>query len=189
MKITSRSHRFGWTLVASLLTLLLLSPPVSAQAVVFNPHYSSVDIGENFAVRLLINTGGLEVKGLDLEVSFDSTYVELLTIEPGLWVTGYPLDWYFFDHTGEPNTLDTSLHFSLAFLDGSRHGVGELAIAHFQAKQVGATSLDWLTLDVRGLDNQPLVFSHSVDDSIRVEAGTAVAAWDVSRLKAQFLRR
>ncbi len=166
--------------------ILLCSYPAAAQTVVFDPHYSSVDYGELFTVDLLIDPGGLSVKGIDLEVTFDTTIVELQMIEAGTWLTTFPLAWYFFDHTGEPNTPETSLRFAMAFLDSSRNDAGQLAVARFKAKTQGATSLDWLVLDVRGEDNEALSFAHSIDDSIRVEPATAISRDSFGQIKAIF---
>jgi hypothetical protein len=105
-------------------------------------------------------------------------------IEPGSWLDDSGLQYFFFDHTAlEPPGV---IHCDLAFLDGVHAGSGQLAVLHFSARATGVTLLPFFELDVRDAENQPLVFSHSVGDSILIDPLIGAEGWSFGRVKQAF---
>jgi len=61
----------------AILVCLGFSPDARAQTIIFDPPHTSVDVGETFTVRLLIDPNGQEVMGIALEADFDEEIVGL----------------------------------------------------------------------------------------------------------------
>ena len=135
----------------------VISPNVSivhGQTLRFNPDpFISEDY--DFTVPLVIEAGGLEVKGVECQVSFDSALVSLTSITPGPWYTNSNQEFFFWDYT-YPGTNIVS--FASAMLDGSNSSDDVIALCHFSFVDFGTSPLDFDLVDVRGITNQPLPF-------------------------------
>ncbi len=153
-----------------------------AQDISVDPSISAPQEPE-FTVALAIGTGGQQIVGLEVEIGFDPTLVELHGVDAGTWVTGSGLEYFFWDHT-EPGA-DT-IHLTMAFLGASRTGSGQLAVCRFAALAVGVCPLEFLSLDVRGPDNVDLGFTHSEGDKIVIDAAIGAEEVTLGRVKALY---
>lgn len=74
----------------------------------------------------------------------------------------------------------------MSFLDGAGTGSGVLAVCHFTALQVGTTPLDFVSIDVRDPDNQPLLLEHSGGDNIVIDQVIATTPATLGGVKSSF---
>jgi hypothetical protein len=155
---------------------------VETGQIYFSPS-SNTPVTPNFTVDLAIAAAGYQVKGAEVEVTFNPELVALTDITPGDWVTGQGLQTYFYDYT-TPGT--GTVHFAMSFLDGSGTGSGVLAVCHFSALAVGLTPLDFVSVEVRDPDNQPHVFEHSTGDNIRIDPVISTTPATLGGVKASF---
>ena len=156
-------HR--WQRILGLGILVIFTAPslASAQIIVFNPP-ESVPTDPDFLVHIDIDCVAEDVKGVELRVAFDPFLVQLNAVTPGTWYTDAGQAHYFFDYTDiDPQGV---IHFASAVLDGTISGAGNLAVCHFSILDFGISPLVFQDVDVRGLANTDLGFSHSEGDRI-----------------------
>ncbi len=169
-----------WRMISVVFLFLVFSiQPAGAQSLSFDPDpFTPQDY--IFTVPLVLESGGLSVKGVEAIVSFDTALVTLESITPGPWYTASGQDFFFWDYTTP--TSDT-IHFASAMLDGSRNADDIIAYCHFSFVDFGFCVLDFDLVDVRGVQNQDLGFAS--DDGLII-LGTAVGVEPIhfSTLKA-----
>jgi hypothetical protein len=135
----------------------------------FDPSISSVGQTGFLALPIVIHPGLESVMGMELEVEFDPNIVELLEINPGNWFTESGHPYYFFDYTPDSELPVSSIHFAAALLNASSAKTDTVAICRFRGLNLGATSLDFLDVDVRNPENYFLSYEFSLEDSIIVD--------------------
>jgi len=144
----------------------------------------SVPVVPEFTVDLAVAAVGRQVKGAEIVVDYDPAVVELTGIDPGPWIADQGLQYFFFDYT--PQAPAGELHLDMSFLDGTGTGNGILAVCRFTAVDVGTSPLDFVTVDVRDDQNQPLAFGHSTGDEIIVEEAIATSTATLGAVKSLF---
>ena len=146
---------------------LLVAGSAAAQMVYLDPVVSD-PLDHEFTLDVMIDTAGLTVMGVQIEITFDPTIASLDYIAAGDWVTSSGLDYFFYDNT----TLGTSsIHFDQAFLGQGRTGAGQVAVCHFQAAGPGDSPLEFVGVDIRDEVNSSLDFANSEGDLIHVRNG------------------
>lgn len=155
------------------LTLILSASPTTAQSLRFDPD-PFIPQDYTFSVPLLLESGGLEVKGVESIISFDNALVALDSITPGPWYTGSSQSFFFWDYT---TPACNTIHFASAKLDGTGNADGIIAFCHFSFVNFGECPLVFNEVDVRGPDNQTLPFT--ADDGL-IKLGNAVEIQNVS---------
>jgi len=155
---------------------------VPASQLYFDPSHS-FPVTTVFTVDLVIDASDVQVKGVEVEVSFDPTIVAIDAITPGTWVTDQGLQTYFYDYSGPGST---TVHFAMSFLDGTATGSGVIAVCQFSAVDVGTSPLDFVTVDVRDGANQSLPFQHSTGDDITVDQAIPTQTTTFGAIKALF---
>lgn len=164
---------------------LLLEPALEAcaQQLYVDPPVS-VPSEYDFTVAVAIaNPGNLLITGIDVEMTYDAGIVQRTAIAPGSWVTGSGLPFSFFDW---PEAPAGEIHFTLAFLGGSRAGSGTVAVLHFTALVEGDSPLDFMVVDVRDPGNQNLGFGHSTGDLIQIRIAVSEDPATLGRVKALY---
>ncbi len=127
----------------------------SAQTLRFDPDpYFPAD--EKFTLPLLLEAGGLEVKGVECIITFDSALVSLESITPGPWYSESGQELFFGDYT-EPGT--SVLHFASAMLDSTNNTDGAIALCHFSFVDCGFCDLIFTEANVRDANYDPLSFA------------------------------
>ncbi|MEZ4398169.1 MAG: choice-of-anchor J domain-containing protein [Candidatus Krumholzibacteriia bacterium] len=129
------------------------------------PSVCSFYPGELCTLQVVIDPSQIPVKGVDVVIDFDESLVELQGIEPGDWIGSSGLTDYFFDYTASDSTV---AHFSMAFLDGTRGEVGELARLIFKGVATGVSPLTFTLEKVRDVSNTELGYTTSENDSLIV---------------------
>lgn len=152
----------------SLVILLVGLLPLTAwsQTVFFNPS-QSMPTEDQFTVPIAIECAGLDVKGIEVSVTFDPILVRLDAITAGSWYADATQPFFFFDYTETAPAGE--IHFDSAVLDGTLSGAGDLAICHFTKLEFGVTPLDFVDLDVRDQNNNVLDFTYSTGDHILLD--------------------
>lgn len=130
-----------------------------------DPVDCEMNVGEVCSLRVMIAASQVPVKGVDVTIDFDESVAALQAVHAGSWVTGSGLQSYFHDYT---ETGATEAHFSLAFLNGTVTGGGELALLEFRGLAVGASALTFTQDRVRDANNTELDYSTSLGDSLFV---------------------
>lgn len=146
---------FPSTAVYLLLAVFLTAGGAFAQELYFDPD-PTIPVDPVFAVPLHMQTGGLDVKGIEVNITFDQSLVRLDSVSAGPWYTDAGQDFFFWDYTA-PST--SAIHFASAMLDGTRSQDGVVAYCHFTILDFGVSPLDFTEVDVRDVDNSPLGFT------------------------------
>lgn len=151
--------RAKWGLISIGLVLVFclsfLNSPVSAQSLRFDPD-PYIPIHEQFAVPLVLESGGMDIKGIEAIITFDSALVALDSITAGPWYTAAGQDYFFWDYT-TPSV--NTVHFASAMLDGVNNADGTIAFCHFSVLDFGVCPLQFTLADVRDVNNAELTFS------------------------------
>jgi len=151
----------------------------AAQMLRFDPD-PFIPVNEEFTVPLLLEAGGLEVKGIEADITFDPALVVLDSITAGPWYTDSGQTFFFWDYT----TANTStIHFASAMLDGTNSSDGVIALCHFSFVDFGYCPLEFTMVDVRDNLNDPLTFDHD-DGLIFLNAAVETDHVEFSSLKA-----
>ncbi len=138
-----------------------------------------------FTVDVARNAGD-PTAGFDVQISFDSSIVELLSIAPGDWLTGHGAPFFFYDFT-TPGT--SVIRFSTAFLGQVESGAGgAIAVCHFQAKAEGVSPLVFVSVVARDALNGPVDYEPSTGDRIVVESAVPAESATFGRLKLLYGR-
>lgn len=141
--------------------------PANAQQLYISPSLSE-PLEPEFSLDLMIDTEGVEIMGIQVEIAFDPTVVALDMITAGEWVSGSGLDYFFYD-LSTPGT--GAIRFDMAFLGEGNTGGGRLAICHFRAVNPGDSPLAFGELDIRDPDNAPVAITYSEGDLIHIRSG------------------
>ncbi len=127
----------------------------SAQSLRFDPDpYFPVD--QTFSVPLVLEAGGLAVKGVECIITYDPALVALNSITAGPWYTGSGQDFFFWDYT---TGFTTDIHFASAMLDGTNSSDGIIAYCNFSFVGFGTCDLIFAESDIRDVNNDPLAFA------------------------------
>jgi hypothetical protein len=181
----TRSRKATVVVTLFLAAGLLLGPALAARAQqLYVDPAVSIPSEYDFTVAVAIdNPGNLLITGVDVEMAYDPGIVQRTGIMPGPWVTGSGLPFSFFDW---PEAPAGELHFTLAFLGGSRGGSGTVAVFHFTALAEGDSPLDFTLVDVRDPSNQYLGFGHSTGDLIQIRIAVSGEPSTLGRVKALY---
>ncbi len=138
-----------------MMSCLVLVSSSSAQTLRFDPDpYFPVD--QQFTLPLLLEAAGLDVKGVECNITFDPYLVALESIAAGPWYTDSGREYFFWDYT-TPSSV--TIHFASAMLEGTSNADGAIAICHFSFVDFGFCDLIFTDADVRDLNNDPLSFA------------------------------
>ena len=144
-----------------------LFAPAIAQQLYISPSLSE-PLEPEFSLDLMIDTEGVEIMGIQVEIAFEPTVVTLDMITAGEWVSGSGLDYFFYD-LSTPGT--GAVRFDMAFLGEGNTGGGQLARCHFRALNPGDSPLVFSELDIRDPDNAPVAVTYSENDLIHIRSG------------------
>lgn len=110
---------------------------VLAQFFTFSPTNLTKKVGEQFTVVLNIDTEGKQVKGADAKISFDTSVIEVVSVEKG---TFFPKGGYNVDmDTGK---IYISYGFDQVYTTNS--GTGSFATLTLKGKKAGTGNLTWV---------------------------------------------
>ena len=162
--------------------LLVLVSAGAAQTVFVQPP-ESVPAQEDFTLAVVLDTGGAEVLGLEISLSFDPLLVRLEGIDPGDWFTGGGAEWFFWDYTHPGTEL---IHFTGSRLGSASSAGGPVGICRFTALEPGISPLDFLGVEVRDFQNQDVHAGHSFGDRIVIDQAISAESGSFGRVKALF---
>ena len=98
----------------------------------FSPAATTIETGETLAVAVEINTGGKNINSADAVVAFDSSLLEVTSVEEGL---------FFPTTTSDTSVLGEVKIYGVADSNAPKTGTGTLATINFKAKKAGTARL------------------------------------------------
>jgi len=156
----------GVFLVAVFFCLATCATGAMAQGLALNPS-NSFPTDFTFTVDLTIDCAGMAVKGIETALTFDPSFLQLVDVTPGPWLTDTGQTFYFFDYTDiEPQG---NIHIACSVLDGTNDQNAVLATLHFTAYGFGTSPVDFTDVDVRDAVNATLPFGYSLYDQITID--------------------
>ena len=117
----------------------------------FDPAYQEVFEDSVVCVDVAVDELVQGITGYHLEIDFDQTLLDVISVEEAELPTGYPGETFlFWSMVGDPP--DTLL-IDGGFLGGSVDGPGSLVTICFHAVAPGLTPLEFFNVEIRDLDN------------------------------------
>jgi len=159
-----RAIRWKTACTSILLAMLVATAATAEPLLQVEPSVSEVWTGYDCWVDVSVNAEVVGLTGFDLEIDFDETVVELVEVVEG------PLpqssgNTFFFWTTG-PGPQN-AIVVNGAVLGGSVDGPGALASIHFSGLSPGVSPVEFLSFELRDLENDPIVVS-ALDGTIEV---------------------
>jgi len=136
-----------------LLTVLLASTAGADPTLYIDPAVTEVFTGDDFWVDVSVNAGLLGLTGYDLTIDYDESVLEVLgVVEGSLPQSSGPS---FFYWTSGPSP-ENAIVINGAVLGGFVDGPGVLARLHFSALGPVWSPLEFLTFELRDIENEPI---------------------------------
>jgi hypothetical protein len=150
----------------------------------FDPAFQEVFEDSTVCVDVAVDELVLGITGYHLEIDFDQTLLDVISVEEAELPTGYPGETFlFWSMVGDPP--DTLL-IDGGFLGGSVDGPGSLVTICFHAVAPGLTPLEFFNVEIRDLDNVVIPVG-DVPGAIEIIAEpTAVNRESWGAIKARF---
>lgn len=180
--MTLLQPRYALALIAALV-LLFGSGVARAASVSLVPADSSMTVADEFVMRVEAS-GVSDLKGVQFELSFDSSVLQALSVSGGgLLPTGASGSFVHSAFTNAPT--GGRVRFDAAVLTGSATGSGTLATIRFRAIAIGTSPVQITTVDVRDSANASSTPS-TTGSTIRVfgPVSNTKASW--AMLKARY---
>jgi len=150
----------------------------------FDPAFQEVLEDSTVCVDVAVDELVLGITGYHLEIDFDQTLLDVISVEETGLTSGYPGETFlFWSMVGEPP--DTLL-IDGGLLGGSVDGPGSLVTICFHAVAPGITPLEFFNVEIRDIDNVEIPVGDVPGEIEIVAEPTAVnrASWGV--IKARF---
>ena len=150
-----------------LLALLAVLPASIARAdpaLYVDPALTEVWTGEDFWVDVSVNAELLGLTGYDLIIDFDEDVLEVVGVVEGALPQSSGESFFFWTPGPAP---ENAIVINGAVLGGSVDGPGVLARLHFSALVPGASPLEFLTVELRDIENSP-IFAVAIDGQVVV---------------------
>jgi hypothetical protein len=137
--------------LAALALVLVSNAPARAVTVAVAPADTTVNVGDEFAVRIETSDFA-DLKGFDLLFSFDPARLEFLGTDAGDVLTGTGRTFTDYALVAHGVSADSILY-DAAMLDGATAGAGNLVSFRFRALVVGDTPIECQKVDFRDSNN------------------------------------
>lgn len=173
--------RSSLPVLTALALAVFCGPPARAATVTVAPADTTVYLGDEFALRIV--TGAFaDLKGFDLQFSFDPARLQFLGADAGDVLTG--ADSLYADYTVlSHGAVADSVLYDGAMLGGSTAGPGILVSFRFRALVTGDTPIECQKADFRDSDNAATLPDCS-GGLVHVFTATPVRAATWGRVKA-----
>jgi len=161
---------------------LLATAPAGAQTVSMVPHVA-IPSASTFTVSFYLDSDYQDVMGVEVELTFDETIVQLDQITIGDWFTSPGREYFFWDYT-TPGT--DRIHFTGALFDEGQVANGVLGICHFSVLSPGICPVDFVDVDVRDSNNQDYGANHTTGDQIIIDYAIGNETLSFGRVKTLY---
>ncbi len=164
-------HPMRYCIVTMFLLMLLAGNASAGTGLQVSPDTSNVLVDDTFQIQIYIDASINSLMGYDIKVAFDSSVVEVISVDEGSLPGsgGVPTFFHWFD-AGLPS--DTVL-VNGAVLGTTVDGPGVLFTITFKALRVGTTPVSFIRYELR--DGVNVVISHvTTDGYIVVDAAIPV---------------
>jgi len=142
--------RWKAVLLPVLLVALLTSAAWAAPAVYIDPAATDVWTGDDFWVEISVNDELLGLTGYDLAIDFDEGVLEVLDVVEGALPQTSGASFFYWTSGPSP---ENAIVINGAVLGAAVDGPGVLARLHFSALVPGVSPLEFLTFELRDIEN------------------------------------
>ena len=136
-----------------LLAVLLASAAGADPTLYIDPAATEVLTGEDFWVDVSVNAELLGLTGYDLIIDYDEDVLEVLGVAEGALPQSSGESFFYWTSGPSP---ENAIVINGAVLGGSVDGPGVLARLHFSALGAGWSPLEFLTFELRDIENAPI---------------------------------
>jgi hypothetical protein len=147
------ASRLTTVLISLLLAVTLASSACAEPQLFMEPVLTEVWTGYDCWVDVSVNAEVLGITGFDLEIDYDESVVELMEVVEGSLPQSSGGTFFFWTYGPAP---ENAIVINGAVLGDSVDGPGVLARLHFAALVPGVSPLDFLSLELRDLQNNPI---------------------------------
>ena len=148
-----RGMRWKAVCLPVLLAVLLASTAGADPALYIDPAVTEVLTGGDFWVDVSVNAELLGLTGYDLIIDYDEDVLEVLGAVEGALPQSSGESFFYWTAGPSP---ENAIVVNGAVLGGSVGGPGVLARLHFSALSAGWSPLDFLTFELRDIENAPI---------------------------------
>jgi hypothetical protein len=166
--------------LALILTALGVPSPASAVLTVYlEPESTTVSVGQEFDVQLMVNDEADTISNFRVVIQFDPDIIELVSAEEGSLYVSAGYESFF--HV-EEESLGSWEIFEVIFPYTSFVlAPGELAVIHFSALADGETPIDFLSQVVMDIDRMEIQPIAAIGGHVTVSPGVGVEGPDAWR--------
>jgi hypothetical protein len=136
-----------------LLAVLLASTAGADPTLYIDPALTEVLTGEDFWVDVSVNAELLGLTGYDLTIDYDESVLEVLGVEEGALPQSLGSSFFYWAPGPSP---ENAIVINGAVLGGSVDGPGVLARLHFSALGPIWSPLEFLSFELRDIENEPI---------------------------------
>jgi len=129
------------------------------------PNQGNFEVGKEFTVKVLLDTGEYETDATDVRLSYDPLVLEGVKIEPGTIYDAYPTKRFSQDD-------GAVIIYGITSVSTTFKGVGEFAQVTFKAKKPGKTNLIFEYVPESTKDSNVVATKLAKDILSRVEGAT-----------------
>jgi hypothetical protein len=151
-----------YCIVTVCLLWLVAGSAVAGPGLLVAPYDTTVVAGTTFQIQILVDSSIDSLMGYDVTVAFDSTIVELVSVDEGSLPGSGGAPTFF--HWFGAGALSDSVHVNGAVLGTTVDGPGLLFTITFKGLREGATPVSFVRTELR--DGFNAVISHGTTDGI-----------------------
>ena len=148
-----KGMRWEVVCLAVLLAVLLVSTASADPTLYIDPALTEVLTGDDFWVDVSVNAELLGLTGYDLTIDYDESVLEVLGVVEGALPQSSGSSFFYWTSGPSP---ENAIVINGAVLGGSVDGPGVLARLHFSALGPVWSPLEFLTFELRDIENAPI---------------------------------
>ena len=148
-----KGMRWKFVCLPVLLAILLASAAGADPTLYIDPALTEVLTGDDFWVDVSVNAELLGLTGYDLTIDYDESVLEVLGVVEGALPQSSGSSFFYWTSGPSP---ENAIVINGAVLGGSVDGPGVLARLHFSALGPVWSPLEFLTFELRDIENAPI---------------------------------
>jgi len=151
-----------YCIIAAFLLLLVAGKTTASLGLMVMPDDTTVVAGTTFQIRIAVDSSIDSLMGYDITVAFDSSVVELVSVDEGALPGSGGAPTFF--HWFNASVLSDTVVVNGAVLGTTVDGPGVLFTITFKGLREGATPVAFVDTELR--DNFNVVISHDTADGV-----------------------
>lgn len=178
-----KSHPLRYCIVTVCLLLLAAASATANPELQVAPGDTTVISGTTFQIRIVANSEITGLMGYDITVAFDTSLVELVSVDEGSLAGSGGATTFF--HWFDAGVASDTVHVNGAVLGTTVDGPGVLFLITFKALFPGITPVTFVATELR--DNFNVVIAYdTIDGSVTVEKSIPVQSVTWGEIKNRF---